>query len=196
MTNKMKRLFDIICSFAGLAVLAPLTLVVAAIIKLTSQGPVLFSQDRVGMGGRVFRVYKFRTMVDTVHELGSTVTTGDDVRITPVGKFLRRFKLDELPQLINVFVGDMSFVGPRPDVVGFADRLKGEDRIILTVRPGITGPATLKYRDEEKLLARQEDPDKYNEEVIFPDKVRINREYVKNYSFWKDIGYIIETILG
>jgi len=196
MTNKMKRLFDIICSFAGLAVLAPLTLVVAAIIKLTSQGPVLFAQDRVGMGGRVFRVYKFRTMVDNAHELGSTVTTGDDVRITPVGKFLRRFKLDELPQLINVFVGDMSFVGPRPDVVGFADRLKGEDRIILTVRPGITGPATLKYRDEEKLLARQEDPDKYNEEVIFPDKVRINREYVKNYSFWKDIGYIIETILG
>jgi lipopolysaccharide/colanic/teichoic acid biosynthesis glycosyltransferase len=141
-------------------------------------------------------VYKFRTMVDNAEELGSTVTTVDDPRITRVGNFLRRFKLDELPQLINVFVGDMSFVGPRPDVVGFADRLKGEDRIILNVRPGITGPATLKYRDEEKILARQEDPDKYNEEVIFPDKVRINREYVKNYGFWKDIGYIIETILG
>jgi lipopolysaccharide/colanic/teichoic acid biosynthesis glycosyltransferase len=192
----MKRLFDIIFSFAGLAVLAPLMLVMAVIIKLTSGGPVLFAQCRVGMGGRVFRVYKFRTMVDNAEELGSTVTTVDDPRITRVGNFLRRFKLDELPQLINVFVGDMSFVGPRPDVVGFADRLKGEDRIILNVRPGITGPATLKYRDEEKILARQEDPDKYNEEVIFPDKVRINREYVKNYGFWKDIGYIIETILG
>jgi len=135
-------------------------------------------------------------MVADADKIGTSITTKNDPRITSVGRFLRRFKLDELPQLINVLKGDMSFVGPRPDVPGFADKLKGKDRIILSIRPGITGPATLKYRNEEEILAKQPNPDKYNAEVIYPDKIRINREYVENYSFWKDMGYIIRTIVS
>lgn len=131
-----------------------------------------------------------------VPSINTTVTALNDPRITPLGHFLRKTKIDELPQLINVFLGHMSFVGPRPDVAGFADKLTGEDRIILWVRPGITGPATLKYRKEEEFLAGQDDPERYNDEVIFPDKVRLNREYVANYSFWKDIKYIYQTIFG
>jgi lipopolysaccharide/colanic/teichoic acid biosynthesis glycosyltransferase len=126
----------------------------------------------------------------------TTVTTAVDPRVTSYGKILRKMKLDELPQLVNVLVGDMSFVGPRPDVPGFADRLTGPDRIILSVRPGITGPATLKYRNEEELLAAQPDPEMYNREVIFPDKVRINREYVEHYSFLADMKYILLTLFG
>lgn len=128
--------------------------------------------------------------------INTNVTTDKDPRITRLGRFFRKTKIDELPQLINVFLGQMSFVGPRPDVPGFADKLTGDDRIILTVRPGITGPATLKFRDEEKLLAAQSDPERYNREVIYPEKVRLNREYVENYSFWQDIKYIFQTILG
>jgi lipopolysaccharide/colanic/teichoic acid biosynthesis glycosyltransferase len=142
-----------------------------------------------------FKVIKLRTMRN-IASINTTVTSLNDPRITPLGHFLRKTKIDELPQLINVFLGQMSFVGPRPDVPGFADRLMGEDRIILSVRPGITGPATLKYREEEELLAGQDNPEKYNDEIIFPDKVRLNREYVANYSFWKDIQYIYQTIFG
>ena len=192
----MKRLFDFLCSFAGLVALAPLMVTVAVLIKVTSKGPVLFAQARVGRNGRIFNVYKFRTMVDKAHTMGSSVTTGNDRRITPLGRILRKTKIDELPQIINVFRGDMSFVGPRPDVAGFADKLEGEDRKILSVRPGITGPATLKYRDEEKILSQQPDPEKYNSEVIYPDKIRLNREYVENRGFWKDMGYIWETVFG
>ncbi|MFA6636517.1 MAG: sugar transferase [Candidatus Omnitrophota bacterium] len=192
----MKRLFDIICSLAGILVLAPLMLVIAVIIKLTSRGPILFAQQRVGMNGKIFCVYKFRTMVYNAHILGSSVTVRTDLRITAFGHFLRKSKLDELPQLFNIFSGHMSFVGPRPDVPGFADKLYGKDRIILSVRPGITGPATLKYREEEEILSRQADPDRYNAEVIYPDKVQINREYVENYSFWKDMVYIWKTVFG
>ncbi len=152
-----------------------------------------FVQERVGRHGRVFRVVKIRTMRPSrVHT--TTVTTGHDPRITPLGRFFRRTKIDELPQLINVLLGQMSFVGPRPDVPGFADALEGEDRLVVSVRPGITGPATLKYRDEESMLAAVEDPEAYNHEVIFPDKVRINREYVQNWSFRKDLGYIWRTV--
>jgi lipopolysaccharide/colanic/teichoic acid biosynthesis glycosyltransferase len=127
---------------------------------------------------------------------GTTVTTAADTRITPLGRIFRRWKLDELPQLFNVLTGQMSLVGPRPDVPGFADRLKGKDRLLLTVRPGITGPATLKYRREEQLLAAVPDPESYNRDVIFPDKVAINVNYVRTWSFRKDLGYIWETIAG
>ena len=153
-----------------------------------------FTQEHVGRDGRRFRMIKLRTMrVDP--GLRTTVTTAGDARITRVGRLLRRAKLDELPQLINVLKGDMSFVGPRPDVPAFADTLAGEDRIILSVRPGITGPATLKYRDEETLLAEADDPEAYNSEVIYPDKVRINREYV-HWSFWRDLLDIWRTVVG
>ena len=192
----MKRTFDFLIALIGLIVVSPILLLVALLIKATSKGPIFYKQDRVGLNAGIFKLLKFRTMVIDADKLGSSVTVKDDPRITPVGRFLRRFKLDELPQLINVLRGDMSFVGPRPDVPGFADKLTGKDRIILSVRPGVTGPATLKYRNEEELLAKQADPNRYNAEVIYPDKVRLNREYVENYSFWKDIGYIIRTIVG
>ncbi len=154
-----------------------------------------FTQERVGRGGRIFRVVKLRTMRPD-SKLDTTVTTGHDPRITRLGRFFRRSKIDELPQLFNVLVGHMSFVGPRPDVPGYADALEGADRVVLSVRPGITGPATLAYRDEEALLAEVEDPEGYNREVIFPDKVRLNREYVENWSFRKDLGCIWRTVVG
>ncbi|MFA5125324.1 MAG: sugar transferase [Patescibacteria group bacterium] len=192
----MKRLFDFIVSFLGIVLISPILMVAALLLKIAAGSPVFYRQDRVGLSGKIFKLYKFRTMVIDADQIGTSVTTGHDSRITPIGKILRRFKLDELPQLINVLKGDMSFVGPRPDVPGFADKLQGEDRIILTVRPGITGPATLKYRNEEALLAAQADPDKYNAEVIYPDKVRLNREYVKNQSFLGDMKYLLMTVFG
>lgn len=191
----LKKIFDRTMSFVGLLVLWPVLLVVAILIKLKMPGgPVIFKQKRVGLNGKVFTMYKFRSM--TVGHGGSSVSVAGESRITPLGAKLRKFKLDELPELWNVFVGDMSFVGPRPDVPGYADQLKGDNREILKLRPGITGPASLKYRDEEELLARQENPQKYNDEVIFPDKVRINRFYLHNYSFIKDIQMIFCTVLG
>ena len=192
----IKRAFDFFISLIGFIIVSPALIVLALLVKVTSRGPVFYRQERVGLEGRIFKLLKFRTMVMNADELGTSVTVKNDFRITLAGRFLRRFKLDELPQLINVLRGDMSFVGPRPDVPGFADKLTGKDRIILSVRPGVTGPATLKYRNEEELLAKQADPNRYNAEVIYPDKVRLNREYVENYSFWKDIGYIIRTIVG
>ncbi len=157
-------------------------------------GPIIFKQKRIGYDGKVFTMYKFRSM--TVGHGGSSVSVAGESRITPLGAKLRKYKLDELPELWNVLIGDMSFVGPRPDVPGYADQLKGDAREVLKLRPGITGPASLKYRDEEELLAKQADPQKYNDEVIFPDKVRINRYYLHNYSFFKDIQMIICTVLG
>jgi lipopolysaccharide/colanic/teichoic acid biosynthesis glycosyltransferase len=192
----MKRLFDFTISLLGLVVISPVLIIAALLVKITSGNPVFYKQARVGLNGRIFQLLKFRTMVVDADKVGTSVTTKYDSRITPIGRFLRRFKLDELSQLINVLKGDMSFVGPRPDVPGFADKLQGEDRIILTVRPGITGPATLKYRNEETLLSSQADPDKYNAEVIYPDKVRLNREYVKNQSFLGDMKYLLMTVFG
>jgi lipopolysaccharide/colanic/teichoic acid biosynthesis glycosyltransferase len=189
----IKRGFDILLAALGLLLLWPLILIVALVIRIVDSRPVIFSQGRVGRNGKLFSVHKFRTM-SMKQNFQSTVTTLQDSRITPVGKFIRKWKLDELPQLWNVLVGKMSFVGPRPDVQGYADKLLGEDRIILTVRPGITGPATLKYRNEETLLAAQDDPEQYNNEVLWPDKVRLNREYVKNWSFWGDMRLILKTI--
>ena len=190
-----KWLFDRIMSLVGLIVLSPVLLVVAILIRVKMPGgPVLFKQKRVGKDGKLFTMVKFRSM--SVAHGGSSVSVAGESRITPLGAKLRKYKLDELPELWNVFIGDMSFVGPRPDVPGYADKLVGEDRVILKLRPGITGPASLKYRDEETLLATVEDPIRYNDEVIFPDKVRINKEYYYNWSFWQDIRYIVRTVWG
>lgn len=182
-------------AFIGLLFLWPVLLVVAILIRIKMPGgPVIFKQKRVGRNGKLFTMYKFRSM--TVGHGGSSVSVAGESRITPLGAKLRHYKLDELPELWNVLVGDMSFVGPRPDVPGYADQLKGENREVLQLRPGITGPASLKYRNEEDLLAMQPDPQKYNDEVIFPDKVRINLYYLHNYSFVKDIQMIFCTVLG
>lgn len=191
----IKYLFDRIVSFCGLIVLSPVMLVVAVLIRVKMPGgPVLFKQKRVGKGGKPFTMVKFRSM--TVGHGGSSVSVAGESRITPMGAKLRKYKLDELPELWNVLKGDMSFVGPRPDVPGYADQLQGEDREVLRLRPGITGPASLKYRNEEEILAKVDDPIRYNDEVIFPDKVRINRYYLHHYSFWMDIRIIIVTVLG
>ena len=190
----VKYIFDRMMAFFGLLFLWPILLIVAILIKCQMPGPVLFVQPRVGRNGKVFQCHKFRSM--TVGHHGSSVSVAGEARITPLGAKLRRFKLDELPELWDVLIGNMSFVGPRPDVPGYADKLQGEDRIILTLRPGITGPATLKYRNEEELLATVENPQQYNDTVIYPDKVRINRFYAEHYSSIKDIQMIFCTVLG
>ena len=189
----IKRGFDLVFSIVGLLLLGWLILVTYIVASVDTSRSGFFIQKRVGRFGRSFGLIKLRTMREDA-DIDTTVTTASDPRVTPLGRFLRRYKLDELPQLINVFIGDMSFVGPRPDVIGLADKLEGDDRIILSVRPGITGPATLKYRNEERLLESCENPEQYNREVIFPDKVRLNKEYVKNYSIWRDMYYILMTI--
>lgn len=190
-----KSLFDRGASLFGLILLSPILLVVGALIHIKMPGgSAIFKQKRVGKHGRLFTMYKFRSM--TVRHSGSSVSVKGESRITPLGAVLRKYKLDELPELWNVLIGDMSFVGPRPDVPGYADKLQGEDRRMLLLKPGITGPASLKYRNEEELLAEQDDPQKYNDEVLFPDKVRINIEYLDHWSFWNDIKIIIYTLLG
>lgn len=190
-----KRSFDIVVSLLLLALLGWVIIIGFLLASFSTRKNGFFLQKRVGKDGKLFNVIKLRTMRDLPH-IDTTVTTERDPRITEVGAFLRKTKIDELPQLINVLFGQMSLVGPRPDVPGYADRLKGEDRIILSIRPGITGPATLKYRDEEKLLAKQKEPKRYNDEVIYPDKVKINKAYIEHYSFWKDLKYIYQTITG
>ena len=186
-----KRTFDIAASLAGIVVLWPVVCVTIVMARSDTGASGIFRQTRIGRHGKPFTVFKIRTMRAAA---GSTVTTANDVRITPLGAKLRRLKLDELPQLWNVLRGDMSFVGPRPDVPGYADRLDGGDAVVKELRPGITGPATLKYRDEEALLASVDDPVRYNDEVIWPDKVAINRAYYENYSFLQDLRYIWETV--
>lgn len=191
----IKYLFDRFLSFVGIIVFLPLLFLIALLICFKMPGgPVLFRQIRVGKNAKLFTMIKFRSM--TVGHNGSSVSVAGESRITPLGAKIRKYKLDELPELWNVLKGDMSFVGPRPDVPGYADALVGEDREILNLRPGITGPASLKYRNEEELLASVDDPQKYNDEVIFPDKVRINRYYLHHYSFWMDIKIILATVLG
>ena len=192
---KLKYVFDRVVSTIGLVILSPLLFVTAIMIKILMPGcPVIFKQKRIGRNGREFVMYKFRSMV--VGHSGSSISVAGESRITPFGAILRRYKIDELPELWNVMTGEMSFVGPRPDVPGYADKLKGAERAILQLRPGITGPASLKYRDEEELLATVKDPQKYNDEIIFPDKVRINLYYMKHYSFVDDIKMILCTITG
>ena len=190
-----KRFFDLLFSILGLVCFGWLIVLTWVMATIDTGKNGLFTQERVGLGGNVFRLMKIRTMRE-LPGLNTTVTTRNDPRITSFGKVLRRAKIDELPQLINVLLGTMSFVGPRPDVPGFADRLPERERaIILSVRPGITGPATLKFRKEEELLAQVDDPEVYNREVIFPEKARINCEYVKNYKLLDDVKYIWLTIL-
>lgn len=191
----LKRSLDVVASALGLILTSWVVVPAFLIATIDTRQNGLFTQQRVGRNGRLFKVMKIRTMRDMA-EIDTTVTTRDDPRITRVGGLLRKLKIDELPQLINVLVGQMSLVGPRPDVPGFADRLVGDDRIILSIRPGITGPVTLRYRDEETILAQQDCPEKYNKEVIYPDKVRLNREYIENYSLWTDLKYILKTIFG
>ena len=196
-------------SFVGLLFLWPVLLIVAVLIKLKMPGgPVLFVQKRVGKDGNLFDCHKFRTM--TVNHNGSTVSVAGDSRITPLGATLRHYKLDELPGLWDVLIGNMSFVGPRPDVPGYADQLQGDDRRVLQLRPGITGPATLKYRLEDEMISdyvtqKQASGDprpmqdiavEYNDTVIYPDKVRINLYYLDHYSFLKDVQMIFCTVLG
>lgn len=189
-----KRLFDILASFFGLLMLWPVLLIVALIVKTKMPGgPVFFTQQRVGRHGKLFTLVKFRTM--SVGHNGSSVSVKGESRITPLGATLRKYKLDELPELWNVLKGDMSFVGPRPDVPGYADKLIGKERRILNLRPGITGPASLKYINEEEILSRQEDPVKFNNEIIWPDKVRINLRYLKHQSFIHDLKIIVNTVL-
>lgn len=193
--SSLKYLFDRIIALVGLVVLSPIILGLGVAVRIRmDRGPVLFRQKRVGKDGQLFTILKFRTMVDG--QEGSTVSVEGDGRVLPFGALLRKMHLDELPELWNVLKGDMSFVGPRPDVPGYADALTGDDRTILRLRPGITGPATLKYRNEEHLLALQADPQKYNDEVLFPDKVRINRFYYDHYSFLQDIRIIFATLTG
>ncbi|WP_195407488.1 sugar transferase [Bacteroides congonensis] len=215
-----KFLFDRIVALFGLLFLWPLFLIVAILIKVKMPGPVLFVQKRVGKGGKIFNCHKFRSM-KLAHN-GTTVSVAGESRITPLGSKLRRYKIDELPGLWDVLIGKMSFVGPRPDVPGYADQLSGSNRDILKLRPGITGPASLKYRDEEDMIAefiekvkkkdssiinlfRNIDFTKltdeqiavwYNDNIIYPDKVRINCYYYRNYSFIIDIQMIFATVMG
>lgn len=191
----LKFVFDRMAALLGLLLIWWLLIVVAVLIKVKMPGgPAIFKQTRIGRRGKPFTIFKFRTM--TVGHGGSSVSVAGESRITPLGAVLRKYKIDELPELWNVLVGDMSFVGPRPDVPGYADRLQGDDREVLELRPGITGPASLKYRNEEELLAAVDNPQEYNDTVIYPDKVRINRYYLHNYSFISDIKMILCTVLG
>ena len=205
----LKWFCDRVVALIGLLVLWPVLLIVAILVKVKMPGgPAFFVQKRVGKGGKLFSCHKFRTM--TVKHNGSTVSVAGDSRITPFGAILRHYKLDELPGLWDVLIGNMSFVGPRPDVPGYADKLEGKDRDILKLRPGITGPATLKYRLEDEMISeyvaqKQKDGDtrpmqviatEYNDSVIYPDKVRINCYYYRNYSFFKDIEIILATVFG
>ena len=204
----LKYLFDRILSLFGIIILSPVMLVVAVLIRVKMGGPVLFKQERVGKDGKLFTIFKFRTMEEGQDEF--SISMVGDQRILPLGIKLRKYKLDELPQLWNVLKGKMSFVGPRPDVPGYADLVQGNDREMLKLRPGITGPASLKYRNEEDLIAdyvkqakTQGDtrPERdialwYNDNVLWPDKVRINCYYASHYSFLKDIEMIFCTVLG
>ena len=191
----LKRVFDFLLALFGLVLSSPVILIAWIIASIETRSNGFFVQERVGRNGEFFKVVKIKTMKQVVG-IDTSITARNDVRITKSGAFFRKTKIDELPQLWNVLLGQMSFVGPRPDVPGYADQLDGEDRIVLTIRPGITGPASLEYKDEESLLAEQSDPKSYNDKVIWPDKVKINRDYIQNYSFSKDLLYIWKTVVG
>ena len=189
----MKRLFDVIASGLGLIVLSPLFIILAIWIKLDSKGPVFYRQVRVGYKNKDFRIFKFRSM-RVGADKGSLVTIGGhDPRVTRSGYFIRKFKFDELPQLINVFVGDMSLVGPRPEVRHYVDYWTPEQMHVLDVRPGITDPASIKFRNENELMEKAEDPEKYYIEVIMQEKIKLYLEYVEKHSFWYDFGLIFKT---
>lgn len=197
MTNTQKitkRIFDIVLSAIGLLFAGWLIIIAVIIARLDTKLSGIFKQKRVGQNGHIFEVYKIRSMKN-IEGYTTTVSTDLDPRITKAGRFWRKTKIDELPQLLNVFIGNMSFVGPRPDVPGFADKLEGDDKIILSIKPGITGPASIYYKNEEDLLANQDNPELYNQNVIWPKKVEINKNYIHNYSILNDIKYIIKTVI-
>ncbi|MCA9102836.1 MAG: sugar transferase [Pirellulales bacterium] len=189
----IKRTFDIVSSGVGLILLSPLLIVVALLVKLTSRGPVLFRQERVGRHFKPFRMNKFRSMVPDAPSRGAQITAGRDPRITRVGAVLRATKIDELPQLFNVLVGDMSVVGPRPEVPRYVEMYRDRYAEVLSVRPGITDLASLKYRDESALLGEAEDPEALYVNEILPDKIELAREYIRRKSFWFDMSVILQT---
>jgi lipopolysaccharide/colanic/teichoic acid biosynthesis glycosyltransferase len=191
-----KRLFDLAAAAGGLLLLAPLFALVALLIKLDDGGPVFFRQERIGYRGRPFRIWKFRTMVPGAEEIGGQLTPAGDRRITRIGRFLRRTKIDELPQLINVFWGEMSMVGPRPEVARYVALYSGAQRRVLELVPGITDPASVKYRRESELLARSADPEKQYREAIMPDKIALNLEYAARAGLLGDIGVILGTLFS
>ncbi|WP_413531747.1 sugar transferase [Empedobacter brevis] len=185
-----KNIFDYILALILLIFLVGLIVLLIIISSINTNEFGVFTQKRVGKNGKIFKIYKIRTIKGISK---STITTNQH-QITKIGKILRDYKLDELPQLFNILKGEMSFVGPRPDVIGYADKLIGKDRIMLSVKPGITGPAQLKYRNEEEILSKVKDPISYNDEIIWPDKVKINVEYVENWSFKQDLIYMFQTL--
>ena len=189
----VKPCFDLALVFPLLVILILPMICIAIAIVIFSGNPILFKQQRIGRFGKTFVVYKFRTMAENGRS-NSTITVRGDSRVTWIGRILRKFKFDELPQLFNVFKGEMSFVGPRPDVPGYADRLTGEERKILDLKPGITGPATLAFRNEEEILGMVSNPQEYNNSVIFPEKVRMNLDYYYEASFCKDLHYLMRTL--
>lgn len=189
-----KRLFDLFTAILASTILVLPGLFIYALIIAKDGRPGLYSQVRIGKNGKKFSIYKFRTM--SLNQSSNTVTASNDPRITSLGLFLRKAKIDEWPQLINILKGDMSFVGPRPDVPGFADALEGDDRRILNLRPGVTGPATIEFRNEEEILAGQPDPQSYNRCVIWPKKVSINLDYERRHSFFLDLRIILKTIFS
>jgi lipopolysaccharide/colanic/teichoic acid biosynthesis glycosyltransferase len=186
-----KRIFDLILSILLLPILIVPIVVLIIISTIDTIQFGVFTQTRIGQNATPFKIYKIRTLKAEKHLLGYL-----DLSATPFGRFLRHYKLDELPQIFNVIKGEMSFVGPRPDVIGFADELIGEDRVLLIVKPGITGPATLKYRNEEEILSRQSNPENYNRTIIWKDKVEINKKYVQNWSFYLDLNFLIKSIIS
>jgi lipopolysaccharide/colanic/teichoic acid biosynthesis glycosyltransferase len=193
MSYRLKHTFDLSASFFGLITTWWIIILAWIIASIETKSNGFFIQKRVGRSGKLFYVIKIKTM-QSVAGIDTTITTSNDKRITKSGMFFRKTKIDELPQLWNVFKGEMSFVGPRPDIPGYADKLKGEDRFILNLKPGITGPASLKYANEEELLSMVDNPKKYNDQIIFPDKVKINLEYYYNNSFFGDLKLIFRTI--
>lgn len=190
----IKRIFDIICSGLGLIVLSPFLLFVAIKIKNESDGPIFFKQIRVGENGKEFQILKFRTMIVDAEKLGRQITVGNDSRITKIGAFLRKYKIDELPQLINVLKGDMSLVGPRPEVPRYVNMYNEEQRKVLEVKPGITDLASIRYRDENELLGQAENPDEFYIKTIMPDKLALNLEYIRKSNVFLDIYIIFRTI--
>lgn len=198
-----KRIFDLIFTVPGLIVLLPFFVLIALWIKLDSKGPVLYRQERVGRHGKTFGIYKFRTMVENADKIGGAITIGDDPRITKSGQFLRKYKIDELPQLINVFKGEMSLVGPRPEVIKYVNLYTPEQKEVLNLIPGITDPASIKYRNESILLAASLDTygagydlEQVYIQEIMPDKIRINLEYASKATVLTDFKVVIKTIFG
>ncbi len=193
--HSVKKIFDFMLALIGLFFTLWIIIIAWIVSSIETRSNGFFMQRRVGKDGVLFSVMKIKTM-KIVDGVDTNITSSDDVRITKSGKFFRDTKIDELPQLWNVLIGDMSFVGPRPDIEGYADKLEGDDRIILSIRPGITGPASIKYKNEEEILSKEKNPQEYNDTIIWPDKVKINKEYIKNWSLKKDIRYIIQTVGG